>query len=271
MARNMAKTNGYACSAVALRWSAAFVGVLLILGLDGQVAQAAKGKKEREREARIAIIRALGQEVAVTKMDLPKGKNGVFVDGKGQLDQAKARGEMQRNGLALRPGTVVQITKIEFKSDQVKMELNGGGKKRTKWYERIQIGGPGSTTAPITTSETTASGYGSSVTVAFPEKLENVTPEQVKTLLSTVLDFERRSPTVLYSPEVPPEIKEAIKNHQVIVGMDRDAVLSAKGPPDRKVREMRNEVEQEDWIYGLPPHVLFVTFDGELVTEVKQF
>jgi hypothetical protein len=69
---------------------------------------------------------------------------------------------------------------------------------------------------------------------------------------------------------VPPEIKEAIKNHQVIVGMDRDAVLSSKGAPDRKVREVREGVEVEDWIYGLPPHVLFVTFENDVVTSVEQ-
>lgn len=257
------------CAGVPL-WAGALLGVLFLVGLNSQVVQA-KSEKDRAREARIAIIRALGQEVAVSKIELPRGKNGVFVDAKGQVDQAKATAEMRQNGLALRPGTLVQITKIEFKSDQVKIELNGGGKKRKKWYEHIEIGGMGGTSAPISTTETTATGYGSAVTVAFPGKLETVTPEQVKKLLDSVLDFERRSPTVLYSPEVPPEIKEAIKSHQVIVGMDRDAVLSSKGPPDRKVRETRDGVEEEDWIYGLPPHVLFVTFDGESVVRVKQF
>ena len=86
-----------------------------------------------------------------------------------------------------------------------------------------------------------------------------------------MLDFSRRSPTALYSPEVPPKFKEAIKNHQVVVGMDRDAVLSSKGPPDRRVREERDGVEQEDWIYGTPPHVLFVTFDGDSVIKVQQY
>jgi hypothetical protein len=86
-----------------------------------------------------------------------------------------------------------------------------------------------------------------------------------------VLDFSRHSPTTLYSPEVPPKFKEAIKNHQVLVGMDRDAVLSSKGPPDRKVREVREGVEQEDWIYGSPPHVFFVTFDGDTVVKVHQY
>ena len=98
-----------------------------------------------------------------------------------------------------------------------------------------------------------------------------LTVDEAKQKLSAVLDFERHSPTALYSPQVPPEIKEAIKNHQVIVGMDRDAVLSSKGPPDRKVREAREGVEQEDWIYGLPPNVLFVTFDGDQVVAVRQY
>jgi hypothetical protein len=113
--------------------------------------------------------------------------------------------------------------------------------------------------------------FGSSVTLVFPGKLPDVSVDQVKQALGNVLDFSRHSPTVLYSPEVPPQIKEAIKNHQVIVGMDHDAVLSSKGPPDRKVREVRDGAEQEDWIYGLPPHVLFVTFDGDSVINVHQY
>jgi len=47
--------------------------------------------------------------------------------------------------------------------------------------------------------------------------------------------------------------------------------LSSKGPPDRKVREECNGAEQEDWIYGLPPHALFVTFDGDTVVKVQQY
>jgi len=229
----------------------------------------AQAKKDAARDARITLIRALGQEIAVTKVALPRGKSGVHVNAQGQVDQAKAAEEMRRNGMAIKPGMPVQITKMEFKSNQVKLELNGGGKKGKKWYQRIEIGVGGSTSPVAPDTPTLA--YGSSVTLALPGKIDSVTPEQVKQLLSSVLDFERRSPTVLYAPEVPPEIKEAIKNHQVIVGMDRDAVLSSKGPPDRRVREERDGVVQEDWIYGLPPDVLFVTFDGDRVVKVQQF
>jgi hypothetical protein len=246
------------------------VAALFSLGslLSGDIAYA-KEKPNPARDARIALIRGLGQEVAVTKVAFPRGKHGIVVDAQGQLDKAKADEQMRLNGTALGPGSPVQITKMEFKSDRVSLELNGGGKKGKKWYQRIEVG-VGTSTTPISPDQPTLA-YGSSVTLILPKKIEGVTVEEVKRLLGSVLDFERHSPTVLYTPSVPPQFKEAIKNHQVLAGMDRDAVLSSKGPPDRKVREERNGVEQEDWIYGLPPHVLFVTFDGDRVVKVRQY
>ena len=163
----------------------------------------------------------------------------------------------------------VEISKLTFKSNEIVLELNGGAKGSGKWYQHIEIG-IGGPTAPIS-QQPPVLAYGSSVTLVFPGKVPKLSVDQVKQALGNVLDFSRHSPTVLYSPEAPPQVKEAIKNHQVIVGMDRDAVLSSKGPPDRRVREERDGVEQEDWIYGLPPHVLFVTFDGDSVIKVHQY
>lgn len=229
----------------------------------------ASAKEHPDKDVRIALIRGLVREIAVAKVPLPRGKKGVFVEPDGKLDQERADSELRMNGTAIRPGMPVEITKIKFKSDKVILEINGGGKKGKKWYQHIQIG-MGTTTAPIA-SEPPVLAYGSSITLDFPGNVPPLTVVQVKQILSGILDWDRHSPTVLYSPSVPPEIKDAIKNHQVIVGMNRDAVLSAKGPPDRKVREVRDGVEQEDWIYGLPPHVLFVTFDGDDVIKVHQY
>jgi hypothetical protein len=208
--------------------------------------------------------------VGVTKVPLPRGKSGVRVNAQGMLYREEAQKEMHLNGMAMQAGTPAVITKIEFKSNKIIFELNGGGKSGKKWYQHIEIG-MGGATAPIGPQQQTVTAYGSSVTVDFGKALPDLTVPQVKTVLSGILDFERHSPTVLYSPNVTPEVKEAIKNHKVIVGMDRDAVLSAKGTPDRRVREVRSGAEQEDWIYGNPPHVLFVTFDGDQVVGVKQY
>jgi len=227
-------------------------------------------KEGMDRNARIDIIRGLLREVAVTKIPLPRGKKGVRVDGQGKLYQEDALKEIHINGLAMQPGVPAQITKIEFKANQILFELNNGGRSGKKWYQHIEMG-VGGTTTPIGPQQQPVTAFGSSITVDFGKGMTDLTVPQVKKVLSRVLDFERHSPTVLYSPNVTPQIKEAIKNHKVIVGMDRDAVLSAKGTPDRRVREVRNGTEQEDWIYGLPPHVLFITFDGDQVVGVKQY
>jgi hypothetical protein len=220
-------------------------------------------------EARLALIRGLGSEVAVSKVPLPRGKQGVFVDSQGKLDEARAKQELRQNGVAISPGMPVEITRIAFKSNRILFELNGGGRKKKKWYQHIEVG-VGTTAQPIV-PQTSDLAYGSSVSLVFHGKMPGLTVEQAKSLLATVLDFSRHSPTSLYSPAVPPQFKEAIQKHQAMVGMDRDAVLSAKGPPDRKVREVREGVEQEDWIYGLPPHVLFVTFEGDTVVALHQY
>jgi len=227
-------------------------------------------KEGMDRNARIDIIRGLLREVAVTKVPLPRGKSGVRVNAQGKLDQRDAEKEMRANGVAMQAGMPAEITRIEFKSKQLIFEVNGGGRSGKKWYQHIEVGMGGQTT-PVGPQQQTLTAFGSSVTVDFGKALPDLTISQVKKILSGVLDFERHSPTVLYSPTVTPEVKEAIKNHKVIVGMDRDAVLSAKGTPDRRVREVRNGAEQEDWIYGNPPHVLFVTFDGDQVVRVTQY
>jgi hypothetical protein len=227
-------------------------------------------KEGMDRNARIDIIRGLLKEVGVAKVPLPRGKRGVRIDPQGKLDQADAQKELHNNGMAMQAGTPAEITKIEFKSNQVIFEVNGGGKSGKKWYQHIELD-TGVSVTPVNQGQPTAAAFGSSITLDYGKALPDLTVPELKKMLSGVLDFERHSPTVLYSPNVPPAVKEAIKTHNVIVGMDRDAVLSAKGSPDRRVRETRNGAEQEDWIYGTPPHVLFVTFDGDQVTSVKQY
>jgi hypothetical protein len=246
-------------------WLRRMAALCLTLALSPAVSS----KEQTQRDMHIQLIRGLMREVAVSKMALPKGRKGVRVDSQGKLDKADADSELRANGMAIKPGMPVEITKLTFKPTEIVFELNGGGKKRSKWYQHIEVG-MGAATTPIAEQPSVLE-YGSWVTLVFPGKIPEVSVDQVKQALGNVLDFSRHSPTTLYSPEVPPKFKDAIKNHQVIVGMDRDAVLSSKGPPDRRVREVREGVEQEDWIYGLPPHVLFVTFDGDTVTNVHQY
>ena len=67
-------------------------------------------------------------------------------------------------------------------------------------------------------------------------------------------------------------IREAIKAQKVVAGMDREQVLLAAGPPRDKVRETKEDVDYEDWIYGKPPVIVrFVKFAGAKVVEVQEF
>lgn len=219
----------------------------------------------------INLIRGLSSEVAVAKIPLPRGKHGIYLDSMGKVDVPKERAEIKTYGVAVNPGSPIEISKIVFRENRLEFVINGGGKSG-HWYQHIEVG-MGTTTAPVAPVDPNQSlAYGSYITLRFPGHVPNLTVDQAKLLLANVLDFQRHSPTVLYSPSVPPQFKQAIKEHKVLVGMDRDAVLSAKGPPDRKVREDSPDgTEKEDWIYGLPPHVLFVVFDGDNVVSVKQY
>jgi hypothetical protein len=224
------------------------------------------------KNGEINLIRGLSSEVAVAKIALPRGKHGIYLDSMGKVDQGKARDELKQNGIAINPGSPVKITKIVFHENHLLFEINGGGKSGTHWYQHIEVG-MGTTTAPVAPVDPNQMmANGSYITLRFPDRVPNLTVDQAKLLLAYALDFSRHSPTVLYSPAVAPQVKQAIKDHKVLVGMDRDAVLSAKGPPDRKVREDQPDgTQKEDWIYGLPPHVLFVTFDGDSVVNVRQY
>jgi hypothetical protein len=54
--------------------------------------------------------------------------------------------------------------------------------------------------------------------------------------------------------------------------MDRSTVIMALGRPDKKYRETKNGVFNEQWLYyqrGL--RALFVTFENDVVVEIKQF
>ncbi len=219
---------------------------------------------------RLLLVRGLDYDVAVAKIPLPWGKRGIHIDPNGNIDQAAAVKELESKGESVKPGTPVEITDIKFKRGKLLLAINGGGNMGGHWYDHLQI--MGSITTSVVPAQRTTPNNGSYITVSLPSHDSTPTVGQVKKLLSEVLDFHRRSPTVLYSPTVPPVFKRAIKHHQVVVGMDRSEVLSAKGVPDRKIRkDLPDGSEEEDWLYGNPPHVLFVVMNDGTVTKVKQY
>ena len=108
----------------------------------------------------------------------------------------------------------------------------------------------------------------------FPKSIPDLAPEDLKKLLSPFLDFGgAHSAAVQWIDTLPADMKKAITDRHVLLGMDREEVVAAVGKPDRKVRERDAEgYDTEDWIYGHPPDkTIFVHFRGEKVSSIKQY
>jgi hypothetical protein len=85
-----------------------------------------------------------------------------------------------------------------------------------------------------------------------------------------MIDFSLKTPVEAFADTLPPKLKGAVLNHEVLVGMNREMVLKAVGQPDQKVREMDGQMPFEEWIYGQAPHqVQFVRFNGNRVIRLE--
>src|SRR5439155_26383358 len=168
-----------------------------------------------------------------------------------------------------KPGDQARISQILIKNDRIHFEINGGPVKKQKWYQHIQFGGGGGMTS-VAPSDANANPRGSYVDLVFNGYVPELNPQQLKDLLRPVLDFNAKSAVEAYLDTLPPKIRDAIKTPQVLVGMNREMVMAAKGRPPKKVREKDGEREYEEWIYGEPPHdVDFVRLVGDEVVRVE--
>ncbi len=219
-------------------------------------------------EERIEITRGLTAEYATVKVLLPRSKKALPINQDGTYDKQKWEEAGREHGPAARAGDLIQITKVDIGDDKLTLDINGGFKGGRKWYERIEVG-MGSRTSPIG-SQTTAPG-GTSIVILFPKGLPAMEAAEFKKILKPVLDFERRSATEQFVETLPEPIQAAIKEQRAVEGMDREMVLLALGRPKNKVRESKEGVETEDWIFGEPPgKITFVTFEGSKVVRVKE-
>ena len=225
-----------------------------------------------DAEGRIKIIRTLGSEYVALKVPLPINKHGLIINSKGEFDCKKNEESSITAGQFIAPGITVQVTNVVFSGNKMMFEVNGGGKKKKKRFlERIQIGGGGGMT-PVASPTAQAPPQGSYVSIQFEKHIPNLTPEDVKEILSNVVDFSKKSATKSFIESIPEEFQEAVKNKQAVVGMDKDLVLATLGRPIRKVREAQGEEWIEDWIYGERPHkIVFVRFLHGKVVSVKEY
>jgi len=238
--------------------------ILFALASACAVQAAAESLTEAQR---IELIRGLSAEYAKAKVELPRSKQALAVDTQGVYDRNTWAEAARQYGPAARVGDMVQLTSVDIQSDRIVFAINGGfNAGKTRWFNHVQIGMGGATT-PVSQPGNSNAPAGTSIVLTFKGPVPALKPEEIKKMLSTVLDFERRSATETFLESLPPELQQAVKDKRVVVGMDRDTVLASVGKPVRKVRDIGDAEETEDWIYGTPPgKITFVRFmDGKVI------
>jgi hypothetical protein len=222
------------------------------------------------KQSRFEVIRDFEAQIVYARTPFPMGtkglklKDGILSPSGEELQQA-----MAIYGPAVKVGDPAHISYVQIKDDHIHFEINGGPVHRKKWYQHIEISGNGGPVTPGN-SDPQANPHGSYVDLYFDKYVPELNPQQLRELLFPVLDFNAKNKEQAYLDTVPPKVKEAIQAHHVLVGMNQEMVLHAKGRPPKKVREKDGETEYEEWIFGDPPQdVDFVRIVGDEVVRVE--
>lgn len=224
------------------------------------------------RQTRYEIIRDFETQIVYARTAFPMGtkglqlKNGVTTPNGMELQQA-----LTLWGPAVKPGDPAHISYVTIKDNHIHFDINGGAIRRKKWYQHVEISGANGTPVTPGSNESTQNPHGTYLEIYFDKYVPEMSAQQLRDLLNPVLDFNARNKEQAYLDTVPPKVKEAIEAHHVLVGMNSEMVLHAKGKAPKKVREKdANGAEYEEWIYGDPPQdVDFVRIQGDEVVQVE--
>jgi hypothetical protein len=206
------------------------------------------------------------------KVGLPRSPKPLPFESAGSWDKETWDEAAQKYGPAARVGDLVEITRVSIEGDKILLEINNGAKgKGGHWYDHVQIG-MGTTTAPISNPQGTSAPAGTSIALLFDKPVPPLKADQIKKMLTPILDFEKHTVTENYVEKLPAPIQKAIKENKAIEGMNRDQVLLALGRPRHKERNTTADgTETEDWIYGDPPgKITFITFTGSKVSKITE-
>jgi hypothetical protein len=227
--------------------------------------------QQMSKDTRYQIIRDFETQLVYARMAFPMGMKGLELkDGAITTNPEELQQALGLWGPAIKPGDPAHISFIQIKNDHIHFEINGGPVHRKKWYQHIEVSGAGGAVPMGGHENTQQNPHGSYLNLYFDKYVPEMTAQQLRELLSPVLDFNARNKEQAYLDTVPPKAKEAIQAHHVLVGMDQEMVLHSRGKPPKKVRERDGETEYEEWIYGEPPaDVDFVRIVGDEVVRVE--
>ncbi len=172
------------------------------------------------------------------------------------------------DGVSVKPGGSVVITNIKINHNKLVIDLNDGPDAMHRFLRHISIGADPNYGTPMAADASNPGG--ARVTLAFKGRVPDLTDDQVKALIAPLITFDVKTPVQAYTDTLPTPLKKAILGHEVLVGMNIDMVLFAKGQPEEKYHEMEGQMPVDIWIYGKPPQdVTFVRINGNRVIRVE--
>jgi hypothetical protein len=231
----------------------------------------AKPSEKMTPQTRLQVMRDLTAERVFVRTPFPMGDRGLELkNGKVSPSEQQVAQLVAEHGFAAKPGDRVVITNVVVREKSILLEINGGSKKHEKWYQHVEIGTGGKTT-PVGGAPKSLEAKGSQLSLEFDKYVPELTGDQIRDLLAPVFDFKALTEAEAYQKTLPPKVQNAIKNHEVLVGMDREMVIYSKGRPPKKVRDKDDKgADYEEWIYGNPPEeVQFVRFQGQFVARLE--
>jgi hypothetical protein len=217
------------------------------------------------------LILSFMAEQGFAMRPLPLGTPGLVLHANGDLNFG--RGDyydgLVRKGVSSKPGDRVAITAVRIEAKSIVFDFNGGPDRKHKYLRHVSIGAGGGYTNPVVPDDGVEPS-GSRLTLQFEKFVPDLSPDDVRMLIQPVLDFSVKSPIQAYTDTLPPKLKQAILDHQALVGMNRKMVTYALGSPEQKVREKDGDMPYEEWIYGSAPKpVQFVRFNGDRVIRIE--
>jgi hypothetical protein len=225
---------------------------------------------ELDPKTRIELMRLMQAEQGFAMRPFPRGHKGLTLVANGKLEPAgesylKMTTDM---GLSAKPGDRVVLTDVKIEHGKIIFDLNGGPDAKHRFMRHVQVG-TGQVMNPVV-QDNEQEPTGARLTLAFEKHIPELTGAEVKQLLAPLISFDVKTPVQAFTDTLPTKLKNAILEHHVLVGMNIEMVLFAKGAPETKTREMDGQMPFEEWIYGKPPKdVEFVRFNGNRVIRLE--
>jgi hypothetical protein len=222
-----------------------------------------------DQPGRLDLIRNLESEQGFAHRELPLGAGLKLVANGNMTPREEAYKQMlYEKGQSASPGDRVEITSLQFLADRIVIDFNGGPYAKHRFLSHIELNDmPLAARGPIAT--------GCRITLVFEGGVPEVTAAEVKALLDPLVDFKAKSSAEAYANSLSPKVRDAVENHAILVGMNRQMVIASVGEPQTKHREHVDGSDDssavyEEWIYGQTPQpVQFVRFRNGRVVRLE--